>query len=271
MKKILVVTDFSEVAKNASLYAIELAKLSGAKVLLYDNSSENNLSSEINALTVIKDEESKLKNGLEVDYLNKLSDIDVELLETKEILIKGVLLIEKNENIDLVIMGVKESADLTGFIIGNIITDLIKETLVPLMIIPEATSFKKIKKIVFAVDFNLETELKMHKPVKDLLQFFNPEIFVLNVVKENEEIMPDNKISEYNIEKYFENESHIYSFIENNDLINGLKDFIFCNNIDMITMLPHNHNFLQNIFIESNTKKMVFNTPIPLIIFPLGN
>ena len=107
--------------------------------------------------------------------------------------------------------------------------------------------------------------------MKDFLSRIKPQIFVLNVVKENAEIMKDRIISENNIEKYFENEKHIYSFIENNNLINGLNDFISCNNIDMITMLPHNHNFLENIFIESQTKKMMFNTTIPLIIFPLAN
>lgn len=107
--------------------------------------------------------------------------------------------------------------------------------------------------------------------MKDLLKNFNPEIFVLNVVKKNESIGTGNDVSEYNTEKYFENINHIYSFIQSDNLTNGLKEFIAQNQIDMITMLPHKHNPLRSMFIDSNTKTMALCTNVPLFIFPINN
>ena len=272
MKKILIATDFSNASKNASQYAIELAKISGAKIILYNVYIPHAPINEGIALEFVQDKKNRNRQLLESEavFLRKYG-IEVEVLVNESERMSEILSIEKSRNVDLVVVGIQESEVLTGFTFANMITDLIKETIVPLIIIPEKSIFKKIERMAFAVDFNLETELEMHKPIKDLLQLFNPQIFILNVVKENEEIRPDKKVSEHNIEKYFENIEHIYSFIQHNDVANGLKEFISQNNIDLITMIPHKHNLFQNIFFESKTKQMVFNTKIPLIIFPVSN
>ncbi len=271
MKKILVATDFSNAAKNASIYAAELAKINGAKIILCNVYSQNDPVNDSKVSELVLDEKLERKKQLEKEaaILRNLCNVEVDFLETEGLPIKKILVIEEKENIDLVVIGMKESEALTGFIFGSLITDLIRETRIPIIIIPEKSIFKKIEKIAFAVDFNLEREMKMHKPIKDLLQLFNPEIFVLNVVKKNEEIRPDKKVSEFNIEKYFENRKHIYSFIQDDDLVHGLNEFIAQNKINIITMLPHKHNLFENIFYESKTKQMAFNTIIPLIIFPM--
>lgn len=257
MKKILVVTDFSNASKNALIYAKELAIINESIIIVYNPHKP----------LIILDK-------FNINELVQPTDInagDVKLLLEENELVKEILLIQKNENVDLLIMGINGVEFEPESTFKKIISNLMKVTAIPLIIIPEKMCYQKIEKIAFAVDFILDNELEMHKSIKEFLLCINPKIFVLNVVKENAEIMNDRKISEYNVEKYFENESHIYSFIENNDLINGLKDFISSNKIDIMAMLPHKHSFLQNILTESKTKKMAFNTNIPLVIFPMGN
>ena len=269
MKKILVETDFSNASKTASIYAAELAKVSGAKIILHNSY----VSKEDQVPELLEHEKIKNKQQLEIEanFLRKLNGIEVDTLITEDDSIKEILAIEVKDNIDLVIVGINKTEALTKYIFGSVITDLIAKTQVPVIVIPEESTFKRIERIVFAIDFNLETELEMHEAIKDLLQLFSPKIFVLNVVKENSKIRPDRKISEYNIEKYFDNEKHIYSFIQDNDLIHGLNEFILVNKIDIITILPHKHNLFENMFFESKTKEMAFNTTIPLIIFPMRN
>jgi hypothetical protein len=71
------------------------------------------------------------------------------------------------------------------------------------------------------------------------------------------------------VEKYFENKEHLYCFLEDNNMIRGLKDFVSWNKIDLMVMMPRDRNLLGKIFEESKTKKMAFNTEIPLLILPM--
>ncbi len=263
MKKILFINDFSNASKNALTYAKHLANITKSQIISYNPLTSHN---KLNKIELAIDEnlcEDK------TEYLSYSNNENTKLVINEDAIIKEILLIENNENIDLVIIGINYGDKVGESIFKNIGINLMKETIVPLLVVPDKTIYSKIKSIAFAVDFILDNEIIMHKTIKDFLSCVNPKIIVLNVVKENAEIMTDRIVSEKNIEKYFENENHIYSFIENNDLILGLKDFISCNNIDMITMIPHKHNFLQNMFVRSKTNEMLNNTSIPLIVFPI--
>ncbi len=271
MKTLLVVTDFSNASRNAALYACELGKSSHAKLLLYH--IPGNLTDdeqELKPVTTEHDTEKLLK--AEAVLLIRQSNVKVDYLVKKSNSIDDLILLEKEGAIDLVIIGIKGLAPLNKLIFKGKLRDLIIKTRIPVIIIPEESSFRKINKIAFAIDFKLEKELSMHPSIKALLNLFDPKIVVINVVKENTEISPNNnkKVSENNIENYFGNRPHIYSFIENNDVIKGLTEFITINTIDMITMLPHKHHLLGKMLAESKTREMAFHTTIPLLLLPEG-
>lgn len=269
MKVILVITDFSKAAQNAAMYASELGKISHAKLLLCHIPATliGNRQELMPALTE-KDIQKNLSK--EANLLSDVNNVKVEMLSTPSNSSEDIILLEKEGNIDLVIIGIKGLDPSNDLIFTGKLRDLIRKTLVPVIIIPEESSFRKIKKMAFAIDFKLEKELSMHPSVKALLSLSNPEIIVLNVLKENPGISHNKKVSEINIENYFGNKPHIYSFIENNDVIKGLSEFIAINNIDMITMLPHKHHLLGKFLAESKTRKMAFHTTIPLLLLPEG-
>lgn len=274
MKTILVATDFSNASRAASLYAEELAKISDAKILLCHAHNQaaittsEALIAEENQIESSKDESQQLLEA-EAVFLSKLNGVEVGCLLAEGSPIKELLVLEEEEKPDLLIVGMKESEALSDFIFGSVITDLIKETQTPVLVIPEKCVFKKPKKIAFAFDFEVEAEFKMHAAVKELIRVFDSEILILNIIKPEQKILPDNKTAEFNIEKYFENYKHVYYFIQDNDLINGLKEFVATNEIDMLTMFPHKQNLLEKIFEESKTKQMAFNTVGPLLILPV--
>lgn len=270
MKTILVATDFSNAAHNAAVYASELARVSGAKILLYHASYAISPQKVVKALD---DEEKTVKDHKqlldeEARLLNKLSGVIVDCLLTEGNAAKEILTVEKIKTPDLVIAGMKESSTFRNFIFGSIATDVINETITPVIIVPEKYRFKQIERIAFGIDFDLKRELQMHSSVNELFQLFKPNTFLINIVKEGAQIRPNDCVSERNIEKYFENKEHLYCFLEDNDMIRGLKDFVSWNKIDLMVMLPKERNLFGKIFEESKTKKMAFNTDIPLLILP---
>jgi hypothetical protein len=224
--------------------------------------------------TTLEDEEKDANNDQqlleeEATLLNKLTGVVVDCLLKGGDAAKEILTLEKMKMPDLVIAGMKETGNFRKFIFGSVATDVINETITPVIIVPEKYSFNHIERIAFGIDFDLKRELQMHSSINELFQLFKPNTFLINIVKEGAQIRPNDCVSERNVEKYFENKEHLYCFLEDNDMIRGLKDFVSWNKIDLMVMMPRERNLLGKIFEESKTKKMAFNTEIPLLILPM--
>lgn len=274
MKTLLVPTDFSDAARNASRYAIELAKALNYKVLLFHVfnvpvlvNGDFSTTEMLDIGQMERDETERLNE--EADLLRGNSDVIIECKAMSGFAVDEISVIEQKEKPDLIVMGLKPTGTISEFVFGSITTDVVKNTQTPVIIVPEATKFKMIEKIVFASDLKMEYEMTMHEPLKDLLDCFNSKISILNVVKEQaDKIGKDDGVSGRRIEKYFENREHMYHFMENNDIIAGISEFIVTSDIDMITMIPQKHNLIERLFKESNTQKMAFQVDIPLLTLP---
>lgn len=275
MKTILVPTDFSDAARNASRYAVSLAKSLNYKVLLFHVFNiPVSISGEFSTLEMINinelEQEHKELLEQEAESLNKDNNVIVETKAMSGYTVDEIAQIEEKEKPDLIIMGLSPAGMISEFAFGSISTDVVKNTQTPVIIVPETAQFKEINKIAFASDLKMEYDMNMHQPLKDLLDTFNSSIFILNVVKEQaDRIGKDDGVSGKRIEKYFENREHKYHFLENNDIIAGINEFIVNEHVDMITMIPQKHNLIERLFKESNTQKMAFHADIPLLTLPV--
>lgn len=274
MKTILVPTDFSDASRNASRYAVNLAKSLNYKVLLFHVFNVPMLmDGEFSAteMTDLYELEQGHKQRLEeeAELLKKGTDVVIEHQSISGFTVDEIAGIEEKEKPDLIVMGLSASGRISEFVFGSISTDVVRNTQTPVIIVPEASHFKEIKKIAFASDLKMECEMKMHEPLKDMIETFGAHIAILNVVKEqSDKIGKDDGVSGRRIEKYFENREHVYHFLENNDIIEGISEFIVNQQVDMVTMIPQKHNLIERIYKESNTKKMAFHVDIPLLTLP---
>lgn len=273
MKTILVPTDFSDASRNASRYAVHLAKALNYRILLFHVFStpmmvSGDLSTEmINLHELEQDHRQRLEE--EAELLKKGSDVEISYKAMSGFAVDEIAAIEQEEKPDLIVMGLSPSGRISEFVFGSISTDVVKNTQTPVVIVPEASHFKEIKKIAFASDLKMECDMEMHEPLKDMIDAFQSGICILNVVKEQaDRIGKDDGVSGRRIEKYFENRDHVYHFLENNDIIEGISEFIVSQHVDMVTMIPQKHNLIERIFRESNTKRMAFHVDIPLLTLP---
>lgn len=274
MKTILVPTDFSDASRNASRYAVNLAKSLNYKVLLFHVYTMPMMAGDEFSTTQMIDLEEleqghKKRLEEEAELLGKGTGVVIEYKSMNGFTVDEIAGIEEKEKPDLIIMGLSASGRISEFVFGSISTDVVKNSQTPVIIVPEASHFKEIKKIAFASDLKMECEMKMHEPLKDMIDTFGSGIAILNVVKEqSDKIGKDDGVSGRRIEKYFENREHIYHFVENNDIIDGISEFIVSQHVDMVTMIPQKHNLIERLFKESNTKKMAFHVDIPLLTLP---
>jgi nucleotide-binding universal stress UspA family protein len=57
------------------------------------------------------------------------------------------------------------------------------------------------------------------------------------------------------------------SIIEHEDILNTLQKFVIDRSIDIIAMTTHKRNIITRLFYPSMTKKMLFQTDIPMLAF----
>lgn len=272
MKTILVPTDFSDSAKNAINYAAELAKLTKAKLILFHAFHIPAVPSEVPFVMPLDDiEKDNLKalNKIKKNILSKHgSELNIVCKTKLGFAVDEINEITKEENVDLIVMGVRGAGYLAEKLIGSITTTLIRKAKRPVLAINDKVAFKNIKKIVLACDYQ-KIDVKSMEPLKELIKIFKSQLYILNVSSEGELISPIKKtVGGTQLVHSFEGLNHSFDFIENEDIVEGINEFVDEHNVDLIAMIPRKHTFFENIFQERNTKRMAFHTHIPLLALP---
>jgi nucleotide-binding universal stress UspA family protein len=270
MKTILVPTDFSSAAGNAIDYAAEIAKLVKAKIILFHAYHVPAVVTDVPTTMPSQDDlEKNAMNSLkkiQADIEHKEAEIDIECVCQSGFVVDEINLYVKENEIDLIVMGMQGSGFITEKIIGSTVTSLIRQSKCPVLVIDQRVRFKAIKKIVWACDY-LDINEKTIVPLKEIAALFDSHIYVLNVVDEPafSATIPVSVRDFIRLEDSLESFDHTIQSFQNDDVVDGINQFIEENNMDMVFMIPRKHSILKNIFHEPNTKRMAFHTHIPLL------
>ncbi|MGZ4059478.1 MAG: universal stress protein, partial [Bacteroidia bacterium] len=170
--------------------------------------------------------------------------------------------VEKN-NVDLIVMGMRGGGYLSEKLIGSITTGLIKKSNCPVLVINKQQKFKKLKKIVLAYDYKKVPAKLTLGPLKEFVKLFQSKVYVLNVVNGVKKTAVKKSVT--GIEECLEGIDHSFHFVENEDTISGINEFVSSEKADMIAIIPRRHKFMDTILHERNTKRMAFHTSIPLL------
>jgi nucleotide-binding universal stress UspA family protein len=273
MKTILVPTDFSDASRNASEYAVAYAKQFGYKLLLCHVYHLPVISVPEEPLLVLENPKVYHRSHLqslqeEAAFLSKNNEVEIDCKAIEGFAVDEILALEQERYPELIIMGMGTEGGLSELIIGSIATDIIRKSKTPVLLVPEKASFRKIDKITLAYDYKIDQDVQILEPLKELVKESAAKLFILNVGKKDPEQDAIKAIAGIKIEKYFSDIAFTTHFTENDDFSAGINEFIESENIDLIVMIPHKHNFLERLFKESHTKKIAFHTHIPLLTLP---
>jgi len=268
MKTILVPTDFSTAAGNAAEYAVQLAKEIKAKVLLFHVYHVPVPASEVSVMAINPDQLQKEKIALlekEAAHFKKRSGVEVKYEAKMGFAVDEILMEEKNA--DLIVMGMKGAGKLTEALIGSVTTSTLRKTKIPVLVIPENAKYKKPEKVVFACDYDPKTDANTFNTLTDFVKKFDAKIYVVNIKQKNE-MVAEEKIKEIQSVNKKADMEYLYYFPENENLVEGINEFVKDYQIDMIAIIPHRYSLLERLFHISASKKMAFHTHVPLLALP---
>lgn len=270
MKNILLMTDFSENARQAIFYGI---KLFGSEVeyILLNTYFFRRKSGHFKDISPMLFQESKdgLANELEQiknefpDYPNlKIKTISVNGENSKT-----VASIDKTEGIDLIIMGTKGASGFKKVVFGSVASSMIQNTPTPVLAVPSDIIYKPIKNIVYATNLEKNKNPNLTKPVKFLAKKYNAEINFLHVTSDKEltdELKTELKTkfhSNFSMEDY----NTSLQMIEAPKALEGIKTFCENNHVDILTVVPRHKSFFDRLFHKSVTQELAFNIQKPLL------
>jgi nucleotide-binding universal stress UspA family protein len=170
-----------------------------------------------------------------------------------------------NNQIDLVVMGTTGATNLKKVFMGSNTLNVVRTINTPVMIIPPTVKFHPIKNVLLTSDFqNIEATTPFHE-IKKVLNLFGAKLHIVNVDSEHyieltetykkERLLMEEKLGSYNPE---------FSFLRAFDFLEGVSRYMDTKKIDAIVTIPKKHGFLSTLFQVSNTKKLGYNSKVPI-------
>jgi len=264
MKTILATTDFSNASRNAVSYAAETAIQTGAKLVLFTVSESYFV---MPSLDDVKDHPLAELRKIADDLHGRFGhEIEIER-ECKFGLASDEIALYAEENdVDLIVMGVKGAGPFVEKVLGSLATTLIQKTHRPVLLVPQNSGFRTIKKIVFASDYK-DNNTSEPEILKDISSLWKSQVDIVHVFPaEDEMATAEEAVAGISLDRAFRNIRHSFHSVVNKDVIKGLNEYVDSHDADMVVMSPRRHSFVELLFKEPHTKKMAFHSLVPLLI-----
>jgi nucleotide-binding universal stress UspA family protein len=269
MKTILVPTDFSKASLNAIDYAAKVAMLAEAKLLFHAYHVPVITTDLPVVLPSLDEMEADTKAAL-VRIQNQLHirfgyNLQVECESVCGFAADLIEKYAKEKGADLIVMGMQGVGLIEEKLIGSVTTSVIHSSKHPVLVIGEHVTYKAPKQIVLAADFE-EIRPDALQALKGFAYLFGSHIFVLNIAREAE-LVPTIKeaVAGIKIDRSLESTNRSFHGIENENIIDGINNFIEENKIDMVVMVPRKHSLVERVFSGSKTRRMAFHSSVPLL------
>lgn len=189
MKKILVPCDFSDSAKLAYKFALDIASQNEGEIVVLkiidlipryiENLDSNPFYSGSGSVVA----ELKAEAKRDFEKLNKTIDtknVPVKFVVSQGTVSQTILKEIHKQSVDIVVMGTKGASGLKELLVGSNTEKIVRIAPVPVFAIHRATQVSRIKNIVFPTNLDL-TQSTLIQKIKGLQSFFKATLRILYV------------------------------------------------------------------------------------------
>ena len=270
MKNILIPTDFSEASRNAAKYGVSLARSFETSVILINVVApaviidDSILASVMVTQAEVVDENRKLMEQ-EIEALSKKYAVKVTGSVSEGYASDIISELAKEKNAGLIVMGMKGRGK-SNSVFGSTTNTVIRNSIYPVLVIPEEAVYKPAEYITLASDFDVEIEMDRYAVLLALAEKFNSQINILNVQKKDSSMNQEKVIGKMQTSVAFSKHNHKFHSINEKDVEEGIHKFIEQNPTDVLAMVAHRHTLFERLFGKVHTRLMSYQTKIPLLV-----
>lgn len=277
--RFLIPVNFAAYTVNALNYCISLSERFKSEItLLYCYThmlSENGDEEMEEPIITSMDQAKKMLKNLKKNAIGKTGTNENILVKTcmqegyPEDVIPSFC---KEYSPDLIIMGTKSKGETIKELLGSVTLDVINNVSFPVLAVPTGydLNLNKLNNILFVTDFEKCEYTSLHKLVR-LTMSFNTVIHNVQYCPGGKEKADVELLDDYKgyCKTTYRNQNMMCWYIYGNDIISAVKDYMSKNNINLLAITRKKRNLISKMMHPSITKKILFNTDIPMLFFHL--
>ena len=266
---ILLLTDFSENARNAIYYALEAFPPDDFQYILLNcyphilNTADVNVS-----LSEKMRQESYAALEAETNMIRKHTglDLDFEHMAYLGFLNEAVNYVAKEKHPDLVVMGTKGETGIPAILIGSHASSLIKAINIPLLIVPEEARFDGFKDVVLAADFSTLSKPQHLEPLSELAEQFDSRLTIVTVVKDAAHHTGHDNPDARKIKDNFKENQIEFRYVVDQHVEHGIAQYVHDHPCDLLVVVERSRTFMVDLFHKSVTKNLALHAETPILI-----
>lgn len=270
MKTILIPTNFSDISRHATDYALKLYGNEKLKIILL-NSFEQPKTGRSLPLSLVEIMRKNSERGLKEDEL-RIKEIhpdlnyDITICATQGDLSDSIKTTLKDYEIDIIVMGSSGSQELVDIFIESTTARVIKNVDHPMLIVPPIAAINGLKSIILTTDCKPISDVKILEELNYLCEKNNCDIKVLHISKTPCSNLKDN---EQRISTLLENIPHSFNYRVHKDIPSGIYKFIYETNADIVTLIKRKGSgrLVDRLFHQSVSRRIVKHVRQTLLLF----
>lgn len=277
MNKILFPTDFSETAKNAFIYALNLAKATDSElfvlhcyemvVLSTTNSGNPDMVQEVYEtmeLSHFDEFKDQVPSMHKIAEENGLGDVKLTFLFEEGLLQSVIRKIVNEDNISYIVMGTNGANSLEKKLLGSNTVNIMNKIDVPILSVPNEASFTRpeIKTIGFATMLR-ESDKKGIYTIAKIAQKLGAEFKCLHVLRD-EKANYDETLNAWVAE--FAPLGVTFHTVLNRDLEQSVFYFIDKYEVDVMCIIKRQMGFFEKLFSASLSQQLAYHSYVPVFV-----
>lgn len=269
-KTILAPTDFNVRAEKAHLYALEVASRTRSKLHLlhaieepYDFATRVEEAVEAMSETAKKKFEDLLQSAKQDEQYGSLA-IDYSIKRGQPFsTIMNTALKEKS---DLIVMGTKGESSIKRILFGNITSNVILDSGIPVLTVPENSKKPYLDRIIFATDYREHDIVSLKKTI-ELAEAFDAEVRILHV---DEQKTLETEIRFRGFKDLVKEETDFpnirFEFIRSERFSKGVSGYLKENPVSLIVLTRYKKLYLKTLLWANNTQELTYYTHVPMMV-----
>ncbi|REG90362.1 universal stress protein [Algoriphagus antarcticus] len=266
--KIIIPVDFSENSINALNFAVALAGKKDSEIILvhvieavFDFASQASIAIE----SLHRDASSLMQNTLAKYQDSNLKFTKIIKEGTASI---SIARIAKDSDATLIVMGTQGASGIKAALIGSTTINVIKETSVPVLVVPAESTASEIRKVALALEFSSHEEKFIDWVIDMSIRWERGMEFVhVQTASDLKEEPGIQKLEEFVISHYPGLPVKIHTFYAKTP-VEGLDQFLEENENVILVMCHQHKNLWEQVLNRSQTIQMVFHSKVPLLVMP---
>ena len=272
MHTLLVLTDFSEAAMHASVYACKLAQqYNFNRIILYHNYEVIVPATDL-PVTMYDNDDILYRQ-----YMQQLAElrerlfelvnnsVNIETMTETGFLLENINSVAQKEMADIIVMGMRGKSKLEKILIGSNTVNVAEQSDFPLLIVPDHAPISPISSILFACDLKKITDTTPADSLSRILDIFQAKLHVLNVDNNNKHYSPETPQEISHLNQILNSHQPEYHFVSDKDVVSAIMQFARERRISLIITIPKKHGLFNQLFRRSISEKLIHHTEIPLL------